>query len=254
MTTQEVPAAHCEIRGSGRDVLVLHGWGASGELMMPIVEPLAANFRCIVPDFPGFGKTPPPSVAWSMDDYMEWTIRLLDRLGVEKVDVIGHSFGGRVAIKLATTFPQRMGKIVLTGSAGVRPRHGVAYQLRVRSFKAAKWIAMRRNAPALLKRWAHKQAEQRGSDDYRAAHGTMRGTLVRVVNEDLTPLLAQVTQPTLLVWGSDDDVTPLANAQLMQSRIPDSGVVTFDNAGHYAYLEQPQRFAHIVDTFLGGAA
>ena len=250
----EVPAAHVEVTGEGKPLLLLHGWGASAELFAPVVNALQPGRRLILPDLPGFGATPEPPAAWAADDYAEWTARLLERLGVERADVIGHSNGGRIALVLAAAHPDRIGKLVLTGSAGIRPRHGLRYHARVRSYKVLRAVGQSHALPAILRNAARARAEQRGSDDYRAATGTMRGTLVRLVNEDVRPLLPRVAAPVLLIWGDRDDETPLHDGKIMERLIPDAGLVVFEGAGHFAYLEQPARFSHVVDVFLRQAA
>jgi pimeloyl-ACP methyl ester carboxylesterase len=246
----ETPAAHVEVTGDGTPLVLLHGWGASAELFGPVVRALQPDRKLILPDLPGFGATAPPPAPWAAHDYAEWTATLLDRLGVERADVIGHSNGGRIALVLAATHPDRVGKLVLTGSAGIRPRHGLRYHARVRSYKVLRAIGESRAMPAALRNAARGRAERRGSDDYRAATGTMRGTLVRLVNHDLRALLPRVVAPVLLIWGDRDTETPLADGRTMERLIPDAGLVIFEGAGHYAYLEQPARFSRIVDVFL----
>jgi pimeloyl-ACP methyl ester carboxylesterase len=122
---------------------------------------------------------------------------------------------------------------------------------RVRSYKALRALEQSAVMPAALRRAAGRSADQRGSADYRAVSGVMRGTLVRIVNEDLRPLLPRIDIPVLLIWGETDSETPLEDGQLMERLIPDAGLVVFEGAGHYAYLEQPGRFCRIVQVFLG---
>src|ERR1700726_4791905 len=244
---EEQPAASVMVRGDGDPVLFLHGWGASGELFAPVLEPLQQGRRLIVPDLPGFGGTPAPPVAWSAHDYADWTIALLDRLGVERCDVVGHSHGGRVAIVLASRNPGRIRRIVLVDSAGIKPRHGLRYRLRVRTYKLLRGVERSGALPQAVRTVAATRANRRGSEDYRAASGTLRGTLVRLVNEDLTPLLSGIKAPVLLIWGEEDKETPLDDARVMERLIPDAGLVVFPGAGHYSYLDQPGRFVRIVD-------
>jgi pimeloyl-ACP methyl ester carboxylesterase len=249
---EEQPAASVLVRGDGDPVLFLHGWGASGELFAPVLEPLQQGRRLIVPDLPGFGGTPAPPVAWSAHDYADWTIALLDRLGVERCDVVGHSHGGRVAIVLASRNPGRIRRIVLVDSAGIKPRHGLRYRVRVRTYKLLRGVEHSGALPQAVRTAAATRANRRGSEDYRAASGTLRATLVRLVNEDLTPLLSGIKAPVLLIWGEEDKETPLSDARVMERLIPDAGLVVFPGAGHYSYLDQPGRFVRIVDVFLRG--
>lgn len=247
----EQPRAALLERGEGPPLLLLHGWGASKELMMPLVQCLR-HVRAIVPDLPGFGATPEPPRPWGVDEYARWVIALLDRLGVERCDLIGHSNGGRIALALAATHPNRVHRMVLTGSAGIRPRHGLVWHARVRSFKALRRLSRSARVPAAARARLEEAVARRGSDDYRSASGTMRATLVRLVNSDLRTRLTHVRAPTLLIWGDRDDQTPIADARLMERLMPDAGLVVLEGCGHFAYAEQPERFCRIVDVFIHG--
>ncbi len=244
------PAPHLVRAGAGAPTLLLHGWGASSDLFASTIRGLGAAFDLIAPAFPGFGATPPPPVAWAVGDYVDWTLALMDALGIERANLIGHSFGGRGAIKLAALHPERVAKLVLTDAAGIRPQRDWRYHARVRVFKLTRALAQARATPQPLRAWAAARITRQGSTDYQAASGTVRSSFVRVVNEDLRAYLPRIQAPTLLIWGSDDTETPLADGQLMERLIPDAGLVVFAGAGHYAYLEQSGRFCVIVKTFL----
>jgi pimeloyl-ACP methyl ester carboxylesterase len=246
----EAPRANVTLRGGGPPLLLLHGWGTSSELFEPILAGLESGRQLIVPDLPGFGATPAPDVAWSVHEYADWCMALLDRLGVERFDLIGHSNGGRIGIVLAAEHPGRVSRMVLTASAGIRPRRTLRDAARVRTYKALRALERASVAPGALRRSAGRRADQRGSADYRAVSGAMRGTLVRLVNEDLRALLPGLQIPVLLIWGDQDTETPIADGRLMERLIPDAGLVVFEGAGHYAYLEQPGRFCRIVEVFL----
>lgn len=244
------PVASVTVRGDGSALLLLHGWGASRELFAPLLDGLQPGRRLIVPDLPGFGGTPEPPAPWSAHEYAAWTLALLDGLGVERCDVIGHSNGGRIAIVMAAEHPERVRRVVLTASAGIRPRRGMRYRLSVSAYKALRRVQRSSALPTALREMARRRADRRGSADYRNASGVMRGTLVRLVNQDLRALLPRLSAPTLLIWGDRDTETPLADAKVMEQLIPDSGLAVFEGAGHYAYLEQPGRFCRVVDVFL----
>jgi pimeloyl-ACP methyl ester carboxylesterase len=239
-----------EDRGSGDPLLLLHGWGVSSELFAPILDVLGTGRRLIVPDLPGFGATAEPEAPWSVHDYAAWCVALLDRLGIETCDLIGHSNGGRIGIALAANYPGRVRRMVLAGSAGIRPRRTWLGAIRVRWYKVLRAFERSAALPTALRRAAGRNADQRGSADYRAVSGVMRGTLVRLVNEDLRGLLPNLHLPVLLIWGDQDSEAPLDDGRLMERLIPDAGLVVFEGAGHFAYLEQPGRFCRIVDVFL----
>jgi pimeloyl-ACP methyl ester carboxylesterase len=249
-STGEIPRAALDDRGQGHPLLLLHGWGVSSELFAPILDALQSGRRLIVPDLPGFGATPEPDAPWSVHDYAAWCVALLDRLGIETCDLIGHSNGGRIGIVMAAAHPRRVRRMVLAGSAGIRPKRTLRSAARVRSYKALRTLERSGVMPGFVRRAARRRADQRGSADYRAVTGVMRGTLVRIVNEDLRALLPTLHLPVLLIWGDRDTETPIDDGRLMERLIPDAGLVVFEGAGHYAYLEQPGRFCRIVEVFL----
>jgi pimeloyl-ACP methyl ester carboxylesterase len=211
-------------------------------------------FALIAPDLPGFGQTPPPPVAWSVSDYTTWLVHVLDGLAIQRAHIVGHSFGGRIAIKLASACPERVEKLVLTDSAGIRPRRTLQYCFRVRTFKTIRWISHAAIAPGPVRTWAATRVATSGSSDYQQASGTVRASFVRIVNEDLQSHLPRIQAPTLLVWGEHDTDTPPADGKLMERLIPDAGLVIFEGAGHYAYLEQSARFCRILETFFRGTS
>jgi pimeloyl-ACP methyl ester carboxylesterase len=233
--------------GSGPPVLVLHGWGAKIEAVDPIVRGLAAQLTVIAVDLPGFGETALPPAPWGVADYADWTRALMDELGLERPSIIGHSNGGRIAIHLASHHPERVDKLILVDSAGIRPKRGLRYYRRVALAKTAKHAARFLGPPgrALRKRVFARTA----SSDYANA-GPLRPTFVKLVNEDLKPLLGQIRASTLLIWGDEDDSTPLSDGQMMERLIPDAGLVVLKGAGHFSYLDQPQRFGRVAAHFL----
>lgn len=233
--------------GAGSPVLVLHGWGASAAAVMPIVTGLVAGHDVIAPDMPGFGESDLPPAPWAVGDYADLVLRLLDRLGIDgPVDLIGHSFGGRIGIVLAARHADRIGRLVLVDSAGIRPTP--SGRVRARSLAARAVRPLRRLGPP-GRGIADAVSARLASSDYRDA-GPLRPTLAKVVAEDLRGYLPQIAAPTLLIWGALDDTTPLADGRLMEDSIPDAGLVVFDRAGHYAYADEPGRFNTIVAHFL----
>jgi pimeloyl-ACP methyl ester carboxylesterase len=235
------------LRGSGPPVLVLHGWGASIETVYPIVRGLAPVASVCALDLPGFGQTDLPPEAWGVEDYQAFVAAFLDTLAIERPALVGHSNGGRIAIRMAATEPARASRLVLVDSAGIRPKRTLRWYRRVGMAKLGKHAARILGPPG--ERLRALLVSRAASADYAAA-GPLRPTLVRLVNADLRPFMPRVAVPTLLVWGSQDADTPLSAARAMERLIPDAGLVVLDGAGHYSYLDQPARFARIVSHFL----
>ncbi len=250
-TTTHLRVAGLRVRstraGAGDPVLVLHGWGASIEAVQPILAALRDVATVYAVDLPGFGESDLPPQPWSSVEYAHFVDALLDVLDLKAATVIGHSNGGRVAIRLAVDFPDRVEKLVLVNSAGIRPRRSARTRARVALYKAGKLAARIGGRPgaALQARIVRRVA----SADYLDA-GPLRGTLVRLVNEDLRDCLPRIRVPTLLIWGGRDRDTPLADGRLMERLIPDAGLVVFEEAGHYSYVDAPGSFAKVVRYFV----
>jgi len=254
MIIQGLPT-EARVWGQGQPVLLLHGWRASAELMQPVAERLAhKGFACHALDLPGFGQTATPPEAWDVAQYAAFVLAYLDSVGLERVHLIGHSFGGRISILLGAQHPQRVGKIVLTDSAGVKPlptfKWRVYYALRRGIFGVLKLPPLR-GFDAPLREWFWRRF---GSDDARSARAenpVLFQTFQRVIGQDLVSFARKIQAPTLLIWGEKDADTPLQDAKILEAAIPDAGLVVIAGAGHYAYLEEPEYFVHVVAHFLG---
>lgn len=232
--------------GKGPPVVVLHGWGGRIESMAPVIACLSLRFRVIAADLPGFGASPPPPDAWGTPEYARHVLSLMHRLEIERSHFVGHSFGAKTSLYLAATRPQVVDKLVLQASAGLRTPPSLAARVK-RMISSGARLAGRLGLPG--RRLRDSIYRRIASSDYRDA-GPLRPILVKVVNEDLASLLPKVEAPSLLVWGTRDDAVPVAHARKMESLIPDAGLVLFEGAGHFAYLDEPERFCRIVRHFL----
>jgi pimeloyl-ACP methyl ester carboxylesterase len=241
-----------EVAGSGNTVLLLHGWGTDSRSLRPILEYLkeSVNVRAYALDFPGFGFSDLPKAAWEVSDFVSLVLDFLDRLHLDKVDIVAHSFGGRVAIKLAAEYPQRVTKLVLVDSGGIRPDRTAIYHLKVYLFKTIKVFAkiLPGSASKLVRA---KILSKMGSTDYQNA-GEMQQTFVKIVNEDLRHFLPAVKCPTLLIWGELDAETPLRNAQVMKQMIPGAKLDVLEGVGHFCYLDNFPAFSAVLSSFIGG--
>jgi pimeloyl-ACP methyl ester carboxylesterase len=238
----------CEV-GAGPPVVLLHGWGGRIESWAPVMGCLRATHRVVAIDLPGFGESPLPTGAWGTADHAEFVVDVLGRLGIERTSLVGHSFGAKTSLYVAATHPAVVEKLVCTGSSGLRRAPSARARVRRAVSRAAR-AAGALGAPG--ERMKEAVYRRIASDDYRTA-GELRPMLVRVVNEDLSHLLPLVSAPTLLIWGTEDDAVPLRHGEIMERLIPDAGLVAFEGAGHFAYLEEPERFCRVVRHFLAGA-
>lgn len=246
--------------GAGKPLLILHGWGSSGQVMMPLAKEMAQFRTCYVIDLPGFGASPEPKTGWGIDDYaaiIEAFTRSLN-LTDTKADLLVHSFGGRIALKLcASEFGKtHFDKVLITGGAGMKPRRSASFYLRKYTSKALKapflLLPAKPGKKALDWLRGTKLWKSLGSGDYSQLSGVMRETFVKSVNEYLEPCLPKITHEVLLLWGRNDEATPLYQARRMEEGIPGAALVVIEGAGHYAFLDKPGQFKSIAEAFYKG--
>jgi pimeloyl-ACP methyl ester carboxylesterase len=237
--------------GTGVPVVLFPGWGARIESWGPIPAILAERFRVVALDLPGFGETPGPDRPWGTYEYADFLAAFLEARELARPVLVGHSFGGKTSIALAARRPELVGKLVLVDSAGIVPRRGPRYHARVGLVKSARRLLSLPPLVPLRDRAMQRLYRAIGSSDYNATGDPiLRATLFRVVNEDLRHLLPTIAAPTLLIWGSDDQDTPLSDGKLMERLIPDAGLVVFEGAGHFAYLDRLDQFCRVVTHFV----
>lgn len=240
---------HYNVEGCGSQaVIVMHGWGCTAKTMaLPADAALGENTRVFNLDLPGFGDSSEPDTIWGVDDYTRIIEEFVTRLDLGTPALIGHSFGGRIAILYASRNPVE--KLILIDAAGIKPHRTMKYYIKVYSFKAAKWLLPKilgAYGRTIVERWRNKA----GSSDYRNASTQMRAVMSRVVNEDLTDRLPLIQCPTLLIWGEKDTATPLRDARTMERLINDAGLVSYPEAGHFSYLDRPAQTAAVITNFL----
>lgn len=236
--------------GEGQPVLLLHGWGSSIAPYRQLIDLLQRKYFVIALDMPGFGMTEEPKQPMNVDDYVDFVLEFLKLFDISRLCLVGHSFGGRVIIKMANrSLPFSIDKIVLIDSAGIRPQPSGKKTARQTIYKLGKWFATRKLIVRLFPGFLEKLRVRFGSADYAAASPMMRQCLVRVVNEDLSHLLPGIQPPTLLVWGENDTATPLSDAKQMERDIPNAGLAVIRGAGHFSFVEQPVIFRNIMASF-----
>ena len=235
-------------------VLLLHGWGCDSNTFSFIQSALAERMTVAVLDFPGHGQSGEPPEPWGVADFAAQVRAMLLAEGLAPIHIIAHSFGGRVALMLAANYPELVQKLVITGGAGIKKPQSDAGRRRTARFKRLNALLDRLQAvPPLHGMALAMQARLRnryGSPDYVKLNENMRKTFVKIVSEDLYPLLPRIQASTLLIWGAADTETPLWMAQAMEKEIPDAGLVVFEGGSHFAFLEQWRRFELIAKQFL----
>lgn len=241
---------HFTIEGEGEPIVVLHGWGANLTTMQSITNLLKEKYQVIAVDMPGFGQSEEPKSVWNSYDFADHIEALLETLKIERFHLLGHSHGGRVSIILASRNPERVGKMVLVDSAGLIRKKSLKVKIRIRTFKIMKRLYQGLTFWDRSEEKMEKFYRRFGSNDYKATPGIMRRIMVRVLADDLHPLLKTVKASTLLIWGADDQDTPVEMGKLMETEIPDAGLVVFEQAGHYSFLDQIGRFQAVLRVFM----
>lgn len=224
--------------GKGKDVILLHGWGQNIEMMKPIGDPLSKDFRVTILDLPGFGESSEPPFAWTLEDYSEMLEELVEKLKIHTPIVMGHSFGGRLAIKYSHNNP--ISKLVIFASPCTVDSSNTSLKTKILkklySFKC-------------LKKLGDFAKNYIGSRDYKAASPIMRQVLVNTVSTDLVKDATKIEEPTLLIWGNMDTEAKLSDGELLEKSMMDAALIVL-NGTHYAYLENLPQVLSILDSFL----
>ncbi|GAB1421835.1 alpha/beta hydrolase [Anaerolineales bacterium] len=221
------------ISGSGEPILLLHGWGANLNLIMDLSERLAKKGnRVYALDLPGFGLSDTPQKVWTIFDYADFIVQFMDYHQLEKVNLFGHSFGGRLSLILAAKHADRINKLVLCDSAGIKPQTPKWKQLRLTSYKRIRTFLTQIGQEKLAEKLRQTYNKRYGSSDFQQVSGIMRETFVNVINQDLLDCAREIKAPTLIFWGANDQDTPVWMAKKLESSIPDAGHIIYENVGH----------------------
>ncbi len=228
--------------GDTPSAIFLHGWRSEGKVWLNIMQNLGLQSYAL--DLPGFGKSAAPSRAYTVSDYAKIVSGFIRKLELKNVWIVGHSFGGRVAIKLAVQDKNQVGKLVLVDAAGFRNESLV---IKIKKFVAR--MAKPLFSLPLLKGLRQRIYQIIGAEDY-AATPQLKQTFINIINEDLSPYLSSISQQTLLIWGNNDTDTPLSFARKMRDGIPGARLVILQDAGHFSFLDQPQQFTKTLNKFI----
>jgi len=233
---------------SGAPVILMHGWGCNHTTVASIANAINGSMLVYSLDLPGHGSSDEPPEAWGIEKFTSLVEEFARRLNIKSPVLIGHSFGGRISILMSSRTD--VSKVVLVDAAGIKPRRSLKYYSKVYSFKAAKkilpYIIGKKNAGKVIDAWRGKA----GSADYRNSSPVMRAVMSICVNEDLKHVMPSIKAPTLLIWGENDTATPLSDAKTMERLIPDAGLVSFPDCGHYSFLDNPGQFRAVIRSFL----
>lgn len=239
-----------EVKGSGKNVVLLPGWLCDHRALAPIAEHLKKDFRVYSIDVIGFGKSELPDEPMNTDDYGDWLKKLLEELKIDNPILIGHSHGGRMTINYAGRNLGKINKIVLIDAAGIIPKRSKKYYIRVYTYKFLKNMYKILPKTKMFENMKERSMGKFGSSDYKNSPGVLKKTMSNILNEDLKSIMPNIKAPTLLIWGDQDTDTPIEQGRTMEELIPGSGLVEIKGAGHYSYLNAPQIVYAVLDEFL----
>jgi len=223
---------------SDTTVVLLHGWGQNIQMMNPISDKFSSKYNILLIDFAGFGDSEEPTFYWSVYDYTKCLRELIMYLKLNKIILIGHSFGGRIALVYSSKY--NVEKLVCLASPYCKEINKLPLMNRI--YKRVKKIQ--------YLNWITKVLQNKvGSSDYKNASPTMKGILVKVINQDLAVHAKKIKCPTLLIWGSLDTAVPLKRAYELEKLIKDSAVIVYEGATHYAYLERLNQITIVLNNF-----
>ena len=230
----------------GAHVIWLHGWARSSEDFTLAANALAARgIGSVALDMPGFGASPAPEVAGGARHYADLLLPALRAIASEPVVLVGHSFGGRVAVVVASEHPELVHSLVLTGVPLLRTSTSTRSPF---AYRSVRWLAKRH----LVSDARLEKARQKyGSSDYRRAHGVLRDVLVASVNESYEPELRQLKMPVAFVWGDRDDQVPYAVATRAAALVPGPTTLReLTGIGHFVPLEAPDELVDAAEKAL----
>jgi len=230
-----------------KNLLILHGWGSRAENWSRVKELLERKgYKVFVPDLPGFGENPPLSRAWSIDDYVEWVSDFCEKNNLSQFFLLGHSFGGAVAVKFSLKYPEKVKKMFLVASSGIRRK-----TIKKEIFKKiANFLKFFSFLPFYfpIRKIFYKIIIQKS--DYPYTKGIMKETYLKIVNEDISFCFSEVSVPTIIIWGDKDDVLPVKNAYFINQKIKNSNLVIVVGANHDLERKVPEILVEKILNFI----
>jgi len=231
-------------------IIILHGWRSSKEKWQKVKENLEGRgIKVIVPDLPGFKKETELDKVWNLDDYVEWFEKFLSHCHEQPIFLLGHSFGGRIAIKFAAKNPKKLKGLILVSAAGIKPKRNLQSRLISaaarfgRRFSFLPFYSFFRKVfyKFILRRTDYIKTEEIPN---------LKETFKKIISEDLTSHFLKIKTLTLIVWGEKDKITPLPDAHLMNKKIPNSKLEVLKNIGHLPHQETPKILTKKVADFV----
>lgn len=223
-----------------KKVIILHGWTKTLDKWKEFTDALEKKgIKTELPKIPGL--TGNLQRIWNLNDYVNWLKTIADK-EKDKVILLGHSNGGRIALSFTNLFPEKVEKLILIDSAGIY-HNELPIQIKRIVFKTLAKIGKKLTSSKHLKNLLYKIA---GESDYRQADENVKKTMINLISTDLKRILPRIQTPTLIIWGAQDKVTPLSDGKLMKENIKNSKLVILKDARHSPQFTHPKEVADII--------
>ncbi|MBN1177660.1 MAG: alpha/beta hydrolase [Anaerolineae bacterium] len=252
---------HYEAYGRGKPVILLHCWLGSWSYWLSTMEALSKRYKTYALDFWGFGESAKSSNLYNVPDYVQMVTQFMERLGLEKAPVMGHSMGGTVSLSLALTHPERVQKVAVVGSpiagdglalllklAAKRPLAALAYNI-----PGVLPVGIRIISPLWARDWKTWYAMFE-EDLSRTSMHSFHYSIASLRATDLTPRLGEIRVPVLGIYGNNDRVVNPNQGQLITKHAEKGQVTYFEKSGHFPMLDEREKFHQVIETFLENSA
>lgn len=229
-------------------VVILHGWMLTSDKYAHLKRELEnKDYKVYVPNMPGNGKQPAPKKPWTLDDYVQFIKQFCLNNNIKECQIIGHSFGGRVGIKLAAGKPRLVKKLILTGVPGFRVEGWLRRKIFHLIAKVGKAITTLPFWPTNVVHYVRRALYRLARvSDYSKTTGVMRETFKNIVNENLAEPMRKISCPTVLAWGEEDSIVPIFVAKKMRKEIASSKLIVIPDAGHDLPIQDSEVFSKII--------
>lgn len=223
-------------RFKNKTILILHGWGSRSDNWREILELFEKkNLKVFIPDLPGFGKSNKPPLPWTMEDYIYFVEEFVKQLNIDNFYLLGHSFGGSLAVGYSLKNQNKIKKLFLVGASCIRKKTFKKTVLFFISkiFKPLSFVP-------LFKKVFYKFVVK---SDYLSTKGFMKKTYLNIIKKDLSEDLEKIIVPTFIIWGEKDRITSLRQGEIINSKIKNSKIAVIKEVGHNIHRELPKEFS-----------
>lgn len=222
-----------------KKIIILHGWTKNLDKWDGFLKELDKNgIKYKFPKIPGL--TGSLEKVWNLNDYVEWLRNIVEK-DKEKVILVGHSNGGRIALAFTNLYPEKVEKLILIDSAGIY-HNELPLKIKRAVFKAIAKIGKKITSSKNIRNLLYKLARE---SDYKALNDNLKQTMVNLISTDLKPILPKIQAPTLIIWGEQDTITPLSDGFIINKFIKNSKLKIINEARHSPQFTNPKEVAKI---------